>query len=659
MSFRELRTVRQQGTKGLKVYCHHPSVRTTMMRTFMPTEPELVQLCRSRTWVTLTQRLQSHPVEATPSDASLRGEGSTTLSVAVRSSAPRHVVKALLQANLHQIGITHRNRGSILHEALKHRASDDVLEYLLQTMIQYQESLVFESPHQYKMKTGAQHALDPAQFRHISVQSSRLVRGPSLLGVQDDLGRTALHYLVERAKRVAEHPERSSTSWGLFRTLSMAHPESIQIMDSDGNTPLVLLLLAPRESTADKLEADIYRMVEHMVSICPSVVTISRKMPRPFRFLPMVGGSNNNSPLGDGAPTPLYYALLNRRSSETVSLLIRASHEAPSKGCATIVSQYQEVCLHVAITTRAPLPVLYQVLNDFPEAVLFQDIYGLSSVDWLWIRHVLEWNASPLDAVTSRMISRRRFLGSQFMEWHEFVSKRVVMDNDHHLVVDPTAVKQLQDDLYQRMQLMLPVAAAVMTADPPYKQGEPWSLLHSACLVSCPAAMLHVVLKMEPTAYHAVRSKDLRAGRYPLHYAATRIGYSAYLPIGVSRGIQILQEVSPVHDILPLCPEVCRATDAESQLPLHIAIDTARLNRATTLQPTTDDVDAAESKVLHALVSQYPDALERRDGKTKLFPWQQAAVGPGASINTIYSLLRRQPTLVDAANSRRSKASCC
>jgi hypothetical protein len=41
------------------------------------------------------------------------------------------------------------------------------------------------------------------------------------------------------------------------------------------------------------------------------------------------------------------------------------------------------------------------------------------------------------------------------------------MDDDHHLVVDPTAVKQLQDALYQRMQLMLPVAAAVMTADPP------------------------------------------------------------------------------------------------------------------------------------------------------------------------------------------------
>jgi hypothetical protein len=55
------------------------------------------------------------------------GDGEYDLSVAVRSSSPRYVVKALLETNLHQIGITHRNRGSILHEALKHRASDDVL----------------------------------------------------------------------------------------------------------------------------------------------------------------------------------------------------------------------------------------------------------------------------------------------------------------------------------------------------------------------------------------------------------------------------------------------------------------------------------------------------------------------------------------------------
>jgi hypothetical protein len=100
------------------------------------------------------------------------------------------------------------------------------------------------------------------------------------------------------------------------------------------------------------------------------------------------------------------------------------------------------------------------------------------------------------------------------------------MDDDHHLVVDPTAVKQLQDDLYQRMQLMLPVAAAVMTADPP-KQGRTVEPSPSACLVSCPAAMLHVALKWNPTVSRRP-IQGLEGRRYPLHYAATRIGYSAH-----------------------------------------------------------------------------------------------------------------------------------
>jgi hypothetical protein len=95
--------------------------------------------------------------------------------------------------------------------------------------------------------------------------------------------------------------------------------------------------------------------------------------------------------------------------------------------------------------------------------------------------------ASLFDAVSSRMVSRRRFVGNQFMELQKFVSKRVAMDDDHHLVVDPTAVKQLQNDLYQRMQLLLPVAAAVMAADPIYKQGEPWRLPCCMWHVTCGA----------------------------------------------------------------------------------------------------------------------------------------------------------------------------
>jgi hypothetical protein len=58
-----------------------------------------------------------------------------------------------------------------------------------------------------------------------------------------------------------------------------------------------------------------------------------------------------------------------------------------------------------------------------------------------------------------------------------------------------------------------------------------------------------------------------------------------------------------------------------------------------------DDVDAAESKVLHALVSHYPTPLNAATANETV-PWQQAAVGHGASLTTIYGLLRRQPTLM-------------
>jgi hypothetical protein len=209
------------------------------------------------------------------------------------------------------------------------------------------------------------------------------------------------------------------------------------------------------------------------------------------------------------------------------------------------------------------------------------------------------------------------------------------MDDDHHLVVDPTAVKQLQDDLYQRMQLMLPVAAAVMTADPPYKQGEPWSLVHSACLVSCPAAMLHIALKWNPQR-HAVRSKDLRAGRYPLHCAAngTRLTYplASLGKFKSSRGLSCSR--------LPLFPEVCRATDAEKHaaaLPLHGEMESRHnLNR----RPTTLMLREQSSTRTGIPLSGRP---ERRDGKRNS-SLATSSGRPWSSLTTIYGLLRRQPT---------------
>ena len=162
--------------------------------------------------------------------------------------------------------------------------------------------------------------------------------------------------------------------------------------------------------------------------------------------------------------------------------------------------------------------------------------------------------------------------------------------------------------------------------------------------------------------------RDLRAGRYPLHYAAGRVGYVATFPVGISCGVQVLRETSPIHDILPLFPEACRATDGAGQLPLHITIDAFKKNRAATeLSPPATQQQASprsaaacdadeteEDKVLQLLLSHYPAALNQRDGKTKLFPWQQAAVGSGARLTTMYQLLRANPTLFTTTQSLES-----
>jgi hypothetical protein len=55
-----------------------------------------------------------------------------------------------------------------------------------------------------------------------------------------------------------------------------------------------------------------------------------------------------------------------------------------------------------------------------------------------------------------------------------------------------------------------------------------------------------------------------------------------------------------------------------------------------------------DDSILEFLLSHYPN----RWNKTRLFPFQQAAAGDGASLNTIFTLLQMQPTLVEAKLSR-------
>jgi hypothetical protein len=631
---------------------------------------------------------------------------------------------------------------------------------------------------------------------HSSNSSSK---NNNLFAIQDTLGRTALHYLVEQqlwqiqillssssaTTDTSFHDEDDATdfdglegeqcsrssllpsisrileaSWRAFEKMISANPSVMQIMDSDGNTPLVLLLAASSthhvaaaaatSSTSiqqrhDIVEAEIFRRVQLMLTLCPAQVAVSRKVPSTRKAVSwsatqwkqqrhrqpphqehlsaFVTTENNisctnsstsvltcpscasTSSISATCPTnfpvyglPLYHALLYGRCPETILELLRAQRCIGFNGCSVVVTHYAEYCLHVAVTRRAPLAVLQAIVDEYPDATLAPDVHGLTPLEWLWMSHVMDWHQAttmhrqqqqqqqPEDhenadnepnerAFSLLSPSRRRFLHRDYLEWYNDIL-------DHHCTpytadrydfMDTKTGRSMQNELLQRMKILLPRAATefgVTTVGPWHNQGSV-SLVHAACRLCgfIPRGMLQMVLAMDPDAKVQLRSPD-DLGWYPLHYAAATpfTGYSASLPLGTirSRGTSLLQEESPVALVLTNFPAASRATDIIGQLPLHVAIDAAKeqvhddymeqyqhssasngaARAATVVPPSTAISHEREIAVLDLLLSHWPESIRQRDGKTGLFPWQQAAVGHGASLQTIYTLLRRDPTCV-------------
>jgi hypothetical protein len=520
---------------------------------------------------------------------------------------------------------------------------------------------------------------------------------------------------------------------------------------------------------------------------------------------------------------PLFYALLYGRSYDTIQLLLRAYREAtttttnnktldsssissassPSSSSSyssVILSQYHEVALHIAITTMASRSVVHLLIQDDTSATIVLDMYGLSSLDWLWLCYIREYQylyrhhhhhpIHPQQQQQQRrqwhnpirlrqLVSRRRQLPDRLVEWHEHISGQIpqitISSSSCHVAQDSTttdpffhstninnsngrhwstvsAVQQelvttnhpalfdntnmdnpellsteilsLNTDFFQRIRMILLAAAPVYARQHRQQcpstnnnsslwdesdecmlhthrhhcnhnaeriswessyldEGESWNILHAACFVPCPVAIIRWVLFYQyghdppPAENHRpttddiprndpLRYRDHRTLRYPLHYAASRVSYRKTLPpisflaassTTRSSHNKLMESTTPIHVVLPLYPEACGMTDSAGQLPFHIAIDTYKhyrisgpsltnLNRPTEDSPPLEDrlfYEEEEDNVLQLLLRYYPLALHQKDGRSRLFPWQQAAIGKGARLTTIYQLFRSNP----------------
>ena len=569
-----------------------------MLKTLTPEEPELIRLCRANIWVAVVHRCESHPEEANPTPLAEEGAGTTALAIAVRSGAPIGAIQALVHANAHQLSVFHKFSGTILHEALKHRTPFDVLRYLLQAVIHHER---------------------------VHCEHENYV---SMFARQDQLQRTVLHHMVVRAIRESASGGVSSGMWILFRSIVLAYPHAIQAMDADGNTPLVLALVNP-DIQNERDEAYVFRMVQLMATTWPSAATIARRGKHHHWKYQEHGHQDVDSPptIGDGAPNPLSYAILYGRTEKTFELLLEANRTVGINACLTVVSGYREVPLHLAISLRSPITLVKDLVEYEPTATRIQDMYHLTPLDWMWIRHVVDWCSVTEPFSADVMPSTRRYLSPHFAGWHDRVSEAMKSGKTN-------SKRKHLESLLERMYLLLPAAAQAATKEPVCEQGEPWSLLHSACFVSCPLAVVRLAHEKEPD---VVTIRDLRSGRLPLHYAAARTGYRATVPVGVSREVRTMVESSPAMELASTFVQATHVVDANGQLPLHIAIDTAKIS------------NDKEATVVTELLHLYPDSLERRDGKTKLYPSLQAAAGQDASLNMTFMLLHKHPALMSNA----------
>jgi hypothetical protein len=101
--------------------------------------------------------------------------------------------------------------------------------------------------------------------------------------------------------------------------------------------------------------------------------------------------------------------------------------------------------------------------------------------------------------------------------------------------------------------------------------------------------------------------------------------------------LQVIAEPSPVGLLLHRYPNAVRITDANRQLPLHICISSVTSAYSSSTRALQD---------LQIMLNHFPSSLERRDGIDKVYPFMLAAKGDCSSLDVIYFLLLKNPTLV-------------
>jgi len=708
-----------------------------MLRTLVTTESTLTKLCNSKNWEQVKQHAQSSPEEAKPNSSAYRGVGSTALSIAVRGGAPIDTIVSLIEANVEQlVRVRHSRRGTVIHEAIKHRASMQIIFYLIQRMARYEKerrwiirgelqplSFEFEPISGMGSEKNVGVSIIPNSERKQEFTSflspNQFHTHTTLFNTTDDLGRTILHCIVGRACHDV-NLLRQDEAISVIKEVLYNFPPAVGKRDSDGKTPLELVLMTQNQQNSNsvidmEVELKVLQLVRLMLDAYPLAACVSINSahaiisPRNITDALVVNEVNcdsysarvmnrrrivMNSVDGNIGQTPLSFALMYGRHFSTVQLLLKASKLAQTSwytghfldwdnpnqnrcnvdnlSCMAIVSSDHEVPLHVAVTMRASEDIVSLLLDSCYQAGAVTDRCGLTPICWVWIRFVIDINNrgelggdlinDPRRQLRVR-VSNRRFIPTNYVQLHEAVTKEIsnsmkdIKDVSHsNRTRHPSSllINSALDntELWNKLAVLLPCAAKATEANSSKTSlsicvgQNNWSPLHAASFISCPRAVLLLALEHLP---NEVKKKDVY-GNLPIHYATARQGYTRNVPIGATLVAKEIIERSALFDLLPLWPKSASVTNANKQLPLHLAIDEEKQSHLLERGGRRKSLSEIEAQIMASpvlcLLLSYPEALYRRDGVTKLYPFMQAAVGDGSSLNMTFMLLKENPAII-------------
>jgi len=446
-----------------------------MLRNLLPSEPYLIKLINEKEWEQVKLRVRTHPKDAAPNHSAYRGIGPTALVLAVRGGAKLDTCVAITEASLEQlVQVKHHRYGTVLHEAIKCDASVDLILYFIKTIAKYEMDQVWNSRGELKpilLEMDRKASYSPvaiSRFNDHSMSPNRLHTHNTLFNLSDGLGRSPLHYLIQRAVSPTVLRDCRDNIMCAVQKLVNVFPPAIGKRDVDGYTPLDIALIAKNTFHASndlEVEMRIYGICSilvkkypmaafpHFNSAMAKLASPSRssekfRLPRPTMNDTDTGYIIAKSRLilsqavqGNIAHNPLSHALMHGRHLSTIELLLEASklsqtswhtghlhdwnecQREHSDGldscCMAIVSRDFEVPLHICATMRAPGDVVQQVLLSAPKAAMVPDRCSLTPICWTWIRHVIEEN--------DRNSFNAEHPGSQYREVPAKASKRRII----------------------------------------------------------------------------------------------------------------------------------------------------------------------------------------------------------------------------------------